>query len=278
MSLDVRTMIRPDLDWALDLAAAEGWNPGLDDAAAFHAADPDGFLVAALDGAPVASLSIVRFGDGVAFLGLFICAPGHRGRGHGLALWHEGMARLAPAMVGLDGVPAQQANYARSGFVRSHATMRFTGTIAAPAAGATVPLASEHLDEVLALDRDVTGFDRAAFMRDWLTGAESRHARVFLRDGRVVGLGVIRACREGFKIGPLVAPSEAEAEAILLDLAARAEGAPLSLDVPEPNAAAVAMAERHGLAPSFETARMWRGPAPRQDLGRTFGVATLELG
>lgn len=276
--LVVRVMTRADLDRALDWAAAEGWNPGLDDVAAFRAADPDGFLVAILDGVPVASLSIVRAGDGVGFLGLYICVPEHRGRGHGLALWRDGMARLAPASLGLDGVPAQQANYARSGFARAHATVRFTGRVEAAPPGTSVPLGPAHLAEALALDRAVTGYDRAAFMTGWLTGAASRHARVLLRGGRVAGLGVIRACREGWKVGPLIAASAAEAEALLCDLADHAGGGPLSLDVPEPNGAGVALAEAHGLSPSFETARMWRGPAPAQDLARTFGVATLELG
>jgi hypothetical protein len=35
---------------------------------------------------------------------------------------------------------------------------------------------------------------------------------------------------------------------------------------------------RHGLAPVFETARMYRGPAPALPLDRTFAITTLELG
>jgi len=40
-----RTMKRGEVDLAVDWAASEGWNPGLDDAACFHAADPGGFLI-----------------------------------------------------------------------------------------------------------------------------------------------------------------------------------------------------------------------------------------
>ena len=50
------------------------------------------------------------------------------------------------------------------------------------------------------------------------------------------------------------------------------------LDIPEPNPAARALAVRHGLAPVFETARMYRGPDPQLPLPRIFGVTTLELG
>ena len=45
-----RTMTPDDLRTVLDWAAAEGWNPGHDDATAFHAADPEGFFVAEEDG------------------------------------------------------------------------------------------------------------------------------------------------------------------------------------------------------------------------------------
>ena len=40
MSFEIRTMTGAELDFAIDLAAAEGWNPGLHDADAFYAADP----------------------------------------------------------------------------------------------------------------------------------------------------------------------------------------------------------------------------------------------
>jgi RimJ/RimL family protein N-acetyltransferase len=58
---------------------------------------------------------------------------------------------------------------------------------------------------------------------------------------------------------------------------ARLEG-PVFLDPPEPNAAALRLAERHGLAASFGTARMYRGPAPELPLKRIFGITSFELG
>ena len=51
--ITARTMTRAELDLALGWAAEEGWNPGLSDAAAFFAADPEGFLIAEQDGEPV---------------------------------------------------------------------------------------------------------------------------------------------------------------------------------------------------------------------------------
>jgi hypothetical protein len=56
------------------------------------------------------------------------------------------------------------------------------------------------------------------------------------------------------------------------------EGGQVFLDVPQPNAAAVALATAHEFAPVFETARMYSGPIRSVSLQRVFGVTTFELG
>ena len=103
-------------------------------------------------------------------------------------------------------------------------------------------------------------------------------ALVLLRGGEISGMGAARRCREGVKIGPLFANDESVAETLFLALAEFAPGERVFLDTPEPNAAAVALARRHGLAPVFETARMYRGPAPELPLGRIYGITSFELG
>src|SRR4051794_26606488 len=114
--LVIRSASRHELNLMLEWADQEGWNPGLSDAECFHAADPEGFLLAFRDKEPVASISVVRYGRPFGFLGLYIVRPDLRGRGYGYRLWQAGMARLEERTVGLDGVVAQQDNYRRSGF------------------------------------------------------------------------------------------------------------------------------------------------------------------
>jgi hypothetical protein len=79
-----------------------------------------------------------------------------------------------------------------------------------------------------------------------------------VRDGSLAAWGVIRPCRSGRKIGPLVADDRAAAEAVFAALVAVGPG-DVFLDVPSVNADAVALAQAHGLAPVFETARMYTG-------------------
>jgi hypothetical protein len=55
----IERMDRERLELALDWAAAEGWNPGLHDAACFFTADPGGFFMGFLGDEPVGSISAV---------------------------------------------------------------------------------------------------------------------------------------------------------------------------------------------------------------------------
>ena len=283
MNLVVRTMSRDDLDTALDWAAAEGWNPGLDDAGPFRTADPDGFLIGYVGNEPVASISVMAYGDTFGFLGFYICRPDHRGKGYGLAMWRAGLHRLGDRVVGLDGVVAQQANYAKSGFALAHANIRYGG------AATAIETADARIVELrpgrpLGLAGSIVAYDRPhfpaprnAFLRAWLA-PPGRRTVAFVEDDAIHGYGCIRRCREGFKIGPLFADNETIADRLLAALTGRLRGQVVYLDVPAPNAAAVRLAERHGLMPVFETARMYRGVAPRLPLDRIFGITTFELG
>jgi GNAT superfamily N-acetyltransferase len=276
----VRTMSRGEIDFALDCAAAEGWNPGLYDADCFYAADTGGFLVGECNREPVASISVVKYGSTFGFLGFYIVRPEHRGQGFGFRIWEAGLKRLSGRNIGLDGVVAQQENYKKSGFKTAYRNIRFEGTSGgdSPANPAVVDLSVLPFDMVAAYDRPFFPDDRSAFLKSWLRQPEST-ALGFMQNGTLSGYGMIRVCRAGYKIGPLFADAPDRAEALFLSLKAGVTpGRPLYLDAPETNPAAVALAERHGLNVVFETARMYTGALPELPLNRLFGVTSFELG
>ena len=281
-TVHIRPLAPGEIGLALDWAAAEGWNPGLADAAAFGAVDEQGFWVAEVDGVPAATISVVNYDAHFAFLGFYIVRPELRGRGIGWKLWQAGLAHAGARTVGLDGVVAQQANYASQGFRLAYRNIRFAGKARGEARGAgadgdTVDLARVPFEMIQASDAAIFPAPRAAFLKAWL--ATSGHAgRAVLREGRLAGWGVVRPARHGWKIGPLVAEDAAVAEAVYGALSAVAGDADIVLDVPEPNAAAVALARRHGLAPVFETARMYTGPVRPVALEKLYGVTSFELG
>src|SRR5262245_13784246 len=75
MDCTIRTLAPHEIERVIDFAAAEGWNPGLHDAACFHAADAGGFLMAELDGAAVGCISAVSYVGRFGFIGLYIVLP-----------------------------------------------------------------------------------------------------------------------------------------------------------------------------------------------------------
>ncbi len=282
----VRPATQAEFAEAIKWAAAEGWNPGIDDLKAFYPADPPGFLMGWLEGEPVSSIAVVRYGTAFGFLGFYIVHPDLRGSGIGLTTWNAGLAHLDGRAVGLDGVIAQQDNYRKSGFVLAGRYIRFTGKpnlIGELCSCINIrPVGQGDLKWIVAHDARHFPCERRRFICEWAfpASASTRRKSVYaIRHGDVAGFGTIRECYAGYKIGPLFANSETIAEALFAALCGAVPvGSEISLDAPEDNKAAIHRAEATGLVPVFETARMYKGRAPDLPTERIFGVTTFELG
>ncbi|MFI6346866.1 GNAT family N-acetyltransferase [Streptomyces sp. NPDC050560] len=268
-------------DWAVitGWAADEGWNPGLTDATAFFAQDPDGFLIGRIDGSPVSAISLVHYGDDYAFLGHYLVRPDLRGRGLGIATWKAAIARAKDRTIGLDGVVAQQHNYRRSGFSPAHRTHRYTGPAPryVPTPEGVVPAATVDRDTLLAYDGACWPADRPRFLDQWLT-APGHRALARLDGTTLTGFGVIRPARDSYRVGPLFADTPDDARALLDGLTAGTGRSGIALDVPDSHPEATALATGLGLTPTFETARMYTGPVRPVAEDRVYAVTTLELG
>ena len=276
----LRQMTLADLETVLDWAADEGWNPGREDAPAFLAADPQGFFMAEQDGRLAAAISVVNHDADHAFLGLYICHPDFRGQGIGLALWTHALRHAGGRSVGLDGVPAQQANYTRAGFVATGSTLRLEGPVLAVPRAQDVSLrlaGAGDRDPLLALDRAAVGYARPAFLSGWITQTPGR--RTVVADGPTgpVGFATARLCRSGGKIGPVIAPDTVTALALIAAAAQTLDLERIAVDVPQQNAALLNALFAADFAETFRTARMVRGTQPAQTASLQ-AVATLELG
>ncbi|TGQ83654.1 GNAT family N-acetyltransferase [Mesorhizobium sp. M8A.F.Ca.ET.207.01.1.1] len=273
-----RTLSLGELADLIDWAAAEGWNPGVDDAAMFQAADPMGFIGAFAGGEMVAGISAVAYGHDFGFVGLYICRPDMRGKGYGKAAWTAGMNRLAGRTIGLDGVEEQRANYESKGFRPLYETIRYSGRPAALTLGAKRPrmVTAQLVPDIMRYDTLCFPASRHSFLQRWLLPPHRAVAAIGPRG--TAGYAVARSCRSGFKIGPLFADDMQTALGLLEDLAGACEGGDLHIDVPASKVDFIAALVAAGFSPTFTTTRMYKGPPPRLDANRIFGVTTLELG
>jgi hypothetical protein len=280
MAFDIVAASADDVQRMAQWAADEGWSPGKTDHLAFFCTDPGGFLMGFLDGEPQVSISVVKYGQTFGFLGFYIARPAVRGKGYGLQIWRAGMQRLEGRNVGLDGVVAQQYNYRKSGFRLAWNNIRHQGAPVEAAAPAGVTLFDARLvpfANLAAYDRRFFPEERDTFLASWISLPE-RAALVAVRDGMLVGFGVMRNAAGPSRIGPLYARSPEIANALIAALAKELGASAVALDVPDVNRPAVRLAEQIGLRPAFETARMYTGRNPDVDLAGTYGITSFELG
>ena len=276
----IRTMTRTELDLAIEWAAQEGWNPGLQDAASFYAADPTGFLVGLLDGEAIACISAVKYAPDFAFIGFYIVKPEYRGQGFGWQIWQAALATVGDRNVGLDGVVAQQENYKKSGFTLAYNNVRYSGFGGGqiPEHPGLKPLTAVDIEEICAYDQRFFPGDRRTFLKAWLQQPNST-TWLTVNKGEITGYGMVRPCRLGYKIGPLFANNAEIADLLFLALkGSLAAGSELFLDVPMVNPEAIALAQRYQLQPVFETARMYTQAPPTIPVKNIFGVTSFELG
>jgi hypothetical protein len=285
-------MSRNDIDIAVNWAANEGWNPGLHDADSFYSTDPNGFLMGRLDDEPVSIVSAIRYGDTFGFIGFYIVKPEFRGSGYGMQVWKAGMKRLEGRNIGLDGVIEQQSNYQKSNFNFAYNNIRQRGNVGDILKVKRKPtntnifsdnfqiadLASISFDEIEKYDRRFFPDDRKAFLKSWLNQS-GKIGLGIISNGALCGWGMIRPCREGYKIGPLYADQPSQAEYLFVELAMRIEpSSSIFLDTPKINNQAISLASKYGMTPVFETARMYTKAAPDLPMEKYFGVTSFELG
>lgn len=275
----VRQMTRDEFTLAIEWAAQEGWNPGVHDAECFYAADPKGFFIAVQGSKPVGSLSAVAYDDHFGFAGFYIVKPGFRGQGIGSRLVQCATAYMGNRIIGNDAVVAQQETYKKYGFSLAYRNIRYRGIAVSEGADAPeiMELRNIPFRHVTAYDRAMFPAERSAFLECWIRQPEGS-ALGYMKNGQLSGYGVIRKCRQGYKIGPLFADTQDTAEKILLALTSRIAGEEFFLDIPEPNPGALALVKRYDMKMVFETARMYVGAAPVLPLERIFGVTSFELG
>lgn len=273
----IRRMSKAELERALDWAASEGWNPGRYDADCFYIGDPEGFFIAERAGEPLGCVCAIAYDESFGYVGLFIVRPPYRGQGVGLKLLDVALRHVHGRNVGLDAAIDMQKTYGRYGFNFAYRNIRhrcFGGGESPP--GLT-ELSAVPFDEIVHYDAGVFPTTRAKFLSCWLAQPGGA-ALGYMRRRQLAGYGVLRACREGYKIGPLFADDPKIADALFQGLRARAPGMPVFLDTPGANPAAIELAKRRELTPISEAARMFTRGMPPGRIENCYAITALELG
>lgn len=276
--LKIRKMKRDEAEFAIQMAAGEGWNPGIHDREIFYDTDPDGFFIAEVDEKPVGCVSAVAYDDSFGFFGFYVVKPEFRKKGIGTKLTEKSLEHLGNRNIGLDGVLENEKKYQElMKFKSFYSNLRFEGRGGGEVPNGLVKISDVPFESLLKYDREMFPAPRPVFLEKWIKQPDS-YAFAAVEAGKLKGYGVIRKCLIGYKIGPLFADDPITAEKIFLALKASVPDEAIYLDVPEPNKKAMEIAKKYEMTVMFKTIRMYSREEPDINLEKVYGVTTFELG
>lgn len=272
MSVLVRRLRARDLEDARPLLAPEGWSFETHELERLR--QLGGAVGAYVGGRLVGFLSYVDTPP-VRWIGNVAVHPGFRGLGVGQRIVSDAL-RDAPR-VALYSVEKAVTLYMRLGFAAQGEMFAMRTERAKPATPAEAqPAGVADLQEMAALDRALTGMDRARMLRS-LLDAYPTHVRVVRHGGHVVAFGFAKVYADVTEVGPIVARDATHARQILDALVRDAPG-PHEIAVHGGNAAALAAAQERGFETRFRAVPMFRGEPPAWTIPACFAAAGLEKG
>jgi GNAT superfamily N-acetyltransferase len=268
--ISIRLMTATDIPLGLRLARQTGWNQIEADWRRFLAMQPDGCFVGELDGTPVATTAAFIFGP-VAWIAMVLVEVDSRRKGVATALLKHALDfldRQGAKTVRLDATAAGQPVYEKLGFVPEYPLARYQGTpriadfglgISDSTRGANPQSAiiNPQFREIAAFDYRMTATPREKMLAR-LFEESPELTRVLRRDSQLEGYITGRRGANATLIGPCIATTYA-GPTLLGDGLSRCNGQPVFLDIPQDNAPAIEIAERHGLSVQRHFMRMCRG-------------------
>ena len=253
------------------LKEAAGWNQTDEDWARLLRLEPEGCFGIDVDGSLVSTATVISYGRELAWVGMVLTSPEHRGRGLARRLFAhclEYADRNRVRWVKLDATDMGQGLYAQHGFDVECEIER----LLRPPGSSTATDAVET-GWSPALDR--FGAGRTALLQD-LARIESA---MVAGSGFAMGRPGSRATY----FGPCVSESPSTAAKLLDWFLARHGNEPVAWDVLPANSGAVALAHSRGFAPARRLVRMARrgpgvdGPAP-ENAPAIYATAGFEYG
>ena len=268
----------------IELAAAEGWNPGLHDDNTFFHANSQGLFCGHLNGQPIGFCSAMIYDHWFAFFGLYMVLPEFRRKGFGISMTQHRLNYVGNRTIGLDGVPENIIMYSKMGFRPFYRHLRYEMKSRPDIPELDYPAPAEIIELDQVKHHQLQAFDtlyfpacRSSFLDIW-TRQQEAIALAAVYKGELAGYILVRPCQKGCKVGPLLANHQHIAGQLLLAALQKPHRWPLIMDIPEPNIKALQLAATLDMTENAEFMRMYNRPARATDITGIYGQATMELG
>ena len=281
----VRPMRSEDLEIAMVLKNAEGWNQTRSDWELFLENSPESCLVATHQDKVIGTVTGINYENKVAWIGMMLVNQAFRGRGISKKLMEAVIKSLSgSSSIKLDATPAGYPVYEKLGFreeyvINRMTTDRFlTGREGENNAPNVSPLTVENLTEVAAFDKEAFGADRMGV----LAHAQRQQpdlSCIYKAENSVKGFLLARKGTRYTHLGPLMATDIGVAKTLLAYACGRRRETPLVLDAPVFDADWITWLESCGFGKQRDLYRMYlKSNSHPGNPERCFLIAGPELG
>jgi GNAT superfamily N-acetyltransferase len=281
MTISIHPLTTADLDYADAIQqAAYGGGSRKDRLQFYLSLQPDGWLLARLDGEPAGIAGGTNYGT-VGHIGLVAVDPSKQRQGVALALMEHLLSWFAAQrclVIQLDASEAGAPLYRRLGFVEDEKTLGFTQDDCALRPAQSERVGAVRANDIPALetfDTPIFGGARATVFAAALAEAPERAFIARDAEGRISGY----LFAQPLVLGPWAAHTPADAEALLAAALTLPFSGAIRTLTPSSNTDAANMLMRYGFSPQRLLRRMRRGGAAAA--GRRallYGQTSLAIG
>lgn len=219
------------------------------------------------------------YGETHASAGMIIVAKTAQGRGYGARLMDALLTSARPRSIALNSTAEGQALYQRRGFIPIGVIHQHQGIprgrYEPPPPGLVRPMAASDFEAIMRLDRDATGLERRRMLEKLL---HSGDGYVLQRDGMAGGYAISRLFGRGHVIGPVVAETATDAQALIEAALARLGSVFVRIDTSTTSQLGDWL-EGIGLEQVGDATTMILGtPAPSSGPARVFAIPNQSFG
>jgi predicted N-acetyltransferase YhbS len=277
--VQLRVLAEQDLGAAHALSVAVGWPHRLRDWQAIFGIGSGTVACDALQRV-VGTAMLWPLGERFGAVGMVIVAPGLQGQGIGRRLLRAAIDAAMDRTLQLTATASGLRLYESQGFRAIGAINQHQGIARRPGGSAVMAnvRASVATDwaKIVEIDRAATGVDRGGALHA-LIGAAS--GSVSTQDGVITGFAFSRPFGRGYVVGPLVAPDDTTAIALMAPHIENNAGRILRVDTPHREGRFSRFLEQSGLFVANQAVTMVRGAGlVRSDRSRIYAFVNQALG
>ena len=262
-------LVEKDIEFVYQMNVTEDWNDRINDIRRMFNYEPDGSLVAEVDGVPVGHVFTVNYGR-LGWIGLLIVKLEYRKKGVGTLLMKKAVDYLLHCgveTIKLEAVPEISDLYRRLGFIDEFDSLRFIST--------SRKTVSRRIDSTKGIERgkmaDIARFDAEYFGTDRTRVLLSLYQEnpklcfACYEGSDVVGYVMCRRATRGYNLGPFVCnPKNLGVARELLARSIEKIGPNTAIysGIPATNEKAVMIFQEFGFKPYSKSIRMHLGKHP----------------